>query len=248
MSTPPIAFAVLGGDLDLVKSRVAAGADINQVTDKGTALHVACIYKREEIGRFLLENGANPRAKDWSGQMPIDVADDANMVALLREFGIQDFGLFDFNKLKRDSQKNALLLGNRNDVEIFSEMLDPIERYHGFYAPWLSLSHLQELASHLGAKETELEDDMISNGGEGPQLFSLDSSILRKTDNDDNSLFEHAIAIAKLRPFKKMIYWDKYRVFQLLVDIRALNFISKKRKLKLYFQQWVSRSDEQKTE
>ena len=154
MSTPPIAFAVLGGDLELVKKRVESGADINEVTDKGTALHVACIYKREVIGRYLLENGANPRAKDKFGQMPIDVADDAKMVALLREYGIQDFGIHEFNTLQRDGQQNALILGNRNDVNMLAELLDPIDNYHGFYVPSFSLPHLHELEDWVNVKRT----------------------------------------------------------------------------------------------
>lgn len=244
MSTPPIAFAVLGGDLDLVKQRVAAGADINEVTNKGTALHVSCIYRREEIGRFLLENGANPRAKDKYGRMPIDVAEDTEMVALLREYGVREFGIHDYNNLKRESQKNAFVLGNLNDVDTLAELLDPIDEYHGFYAPWFSIPHLHELEDRFELKRTAPESATATLDDKCPKLHAVDTLLLRKSDATDEVLFDHAETISKRRPFKKMDYWDKYRVFQLLCNLRSLNFIAKKRKLRLFFQQWDLSADE----
>ena len=244
MSTPPIAFAVLGGDLDVVMERVAAGADINEVTDKGTALHVACIYNREEIGRFLLENGANPRAKDRSGRMPIDFAEDAQMLALLREYGVEEFGIHDYNALKRDGQKNAFVLGNRHDVNTLAELLDPIDNYHGFYAPWFSIPHLHALEDRFEIKRTASESATITQDDKRPKLYAVDTLLLRKTDATNELLFDHAETICKLRPFKKMDYWDKYRVFQFLCNLRSLNVIAEKRKLSLFFQQWDMSADQ----
>lgn len=238
MGTPPIAYAVLGGDLDLVKQRLAAGADINEVTDKGTALHISCIYRREEIARFLLENGANPRAKDKSGRMPIDVAEDSQMVALLREYGVQEFGIHDYNVLKRQGQKNAFILGNANDVNALAELLDPIENYHGFYAPWFSIPHLHELEDKLEIKRTTPESAGVTQNEKCPRLYAIDSLLLRKFDTTDEVLFDYAESLSELRPFKKMDYWDKFRLFQFLCNLRSLNFIAKKRKLRLFFQQW----------
>ena len=222
MSTPPIAFAVMGGDFELVKRRVEAGGDINQVTDKGTALHVACIYQREEIGRYLLEHGADPRAKDRYGQMPIDVADDEKMVALLREYGVHEFGIHESNTLERDGQSNALILGNRNDSKLLTELTDPLDNYHGVYVPWLTLTHLQSLEEAFDIEPISADAAIVAQGDTGPRLFLLDKSLMKRVDVADDELFEKAQAISRLRPFQKTRFWDKYNVFLLLCDLRAL--------------------------
>ena len=238
MSTPPIAFAVMGGDLELVKSRVQAGADINEVTNRGTALHVACIYKRTEIARYLLENGANPQAKDQHGQLPIDVADDETMVALLREFGVQELGIYDHNMLERENQPNAFILASKNDLNLLAEMIDPLDTFLGFYSPRLSFAHLQSLQESLQVAPVEPDSAIVTQPDGRPRLFPLDSHVLRSLELSDDQLLDQATVISKSRPFKKMPFWDKYTVFLLLCNLRALSYISKKRKLRLFFQQW----------
>mgnify|MGYP001613237164 CR=1 FL=1 len=241
MKTPPIAYAVMGNNLALVKKRLQMGCDINELTDKGTALHVACIYGRHEIGRFLLENGANPRAKDKFGQMPIDIADDEQMVALLREFGVTEFGIHDLEKMKQEGQRNAFLLGNKNSLEDMAERLDPVDFYYGFYAPWISLAHLNALEKIVGVKETIAEEAAMEGASGSSRLYGLDSSLLSATQIDDPQLFELSLELSKSRPFKKLPNWDKYSVFIFLAKLRALNFVAKKRKLKLFFQLWVKK-------
>ena len=238
MNNPPVAFAVMGNDLELVKKRLSSGCDINEITDKGTALHVACIYNRLEIGRFLLENGANPRAKNQFGQMPIDIADNKQMVELLREFGVTEYGVYHFNQLKRDGQRNAFLLGNTNSVEHISNLLDAVDHYYGFNAPWISLDHVNVLENVLNIQTTNV-DSPIATATEGqPKLYSLDSQLLKGVELDDKSLFDLGAELCKTRPFKKLRQWEKYNVFFFLSQLRGLNFVAKKKKLLPYFQQW----------
>ena len=239
MKTPPIAFAVVGNNFDLVKDRLKKGCDINELTYKGTALHVACIYGRYEIARYLLENGANPSAKDKYGQTPIDIADDEQIVALLREFGVKEFGVHDYNKLKIEGQRNAFLLGNRNSIEDLVERQDALDFYYGFCAPWVSIDHLNALEKLVGAPETSLDSPIAEGASGSSRLYGLDRELLRAVQIDDGSLFDLSSKLCKTRPFKKLLNWDKYSVFIFLSELRALEFVAKKRKCKVFFQMWI---------
>lgn len=222
----------------LVKERLNSGGDINEMTDKGTALHVACLYNRVEIGRLLLENGADPRAKDRWGQMPIDIANDREMVALLREFGVTEFGAYQFNQMQREGQRNAVLLGNKNGTEVMLEQLDPIDHFYGFYAPWLSVEHLNVVEEALQADETSA-DAPCAVAAEGlPRLYLLDSKLLKGLPLDEAELLALAEQISQARPFKKLRAWDKYTVFLFLSQLRSLRLVATKRKLRAYFLQW----------
>lgn len=48
--------------------------DRNQYEFQGTALHVACIYRRDEIVRLLLEHSADPNVVDKFGRTPVILA------------------------------------------------------------------------------------------------------------------------------------------------------------------------------
>ena len=239
MKVPPIAFAVVSNNLTLVKERFEKGCDINELTDKGTALHVACIYERHEIARYLLENGANPKAKDKYGQMPIDLADDEQMVKLLRDFGVEEFGVFDHNKMKFEGQRNAFLLGNRNSIEDMVERVDAVDFYYGFYSPWISIAHLNELEKLTGAAKTDADTPIARAPNGSTRLFGLDRAILKALQVDDRTLFALSTKLYKARPFKKLPSWDKYSAYIFLSNLRALQFVAQKRKLRLFFQYWI---------
>lgn len=52
--------ATCSGHLEVVKTLVSRGADVNQVEDDGwSALMLACLNGQEEIGRYLSRNGAD---------------------------------------------------------------------------------------------------------------------------------------------------------------------------------------------
>jgi ankyrin repeat protein len=59
----------------IVKLLVELGADVNEVGPYGwTALHAAAYHGRNEIIRFLVNNGANPNIMDMFGQTPLSIA------------------------------------------------------------------------------------------------------------------------------------------------------------------------------
>lgn len=89
--------------------------------------------------------------------MPIDVAEDSRMVALLREYGVEEFGIHDYNLLEREGQKNAFVLGKATDLNALAKLRDPIDNYHGFYAPWFSIPHLHALQDKFELTRTSSE-------------------------------------------------------------------------------------------
>ncbi len=73
--------AVANGNLDLVKSLISEGANINEKDEEGrTLLHTAAYFGRRNATKFLLEKGADVDAKDESGQTPLHLAVDYSSV------------------------------------------------------------------------------------------------------------------------------------------------------------------------
>ncbi|MCX6381617.1 MAG: ankyrin repeat domain-containing protein [Armatimonadetes bacterium] len=70
--------AVARGDIELVRSLLEHGANVNVGTDDGnTPLHIAAFLCRTEIVQLLLEKGAAPLAKNNRKETPIDVVSGA---------------------------------------------------------------------------------------------------------------------------------------------------------------------------
>ena len=86
----PLLFAMRVGDLASAKLLLAAGADVNDRTPRGTsALVVAAHSGHGELAAFLLEEGADPNAAD-SGYAALHAAilyKDAELVAALLSAG-----------------------------------------------------------------------------------------------------------------------------------------------------------------
>ena len=73
----PLVFAARQGDLETVKVLVAAGADVNQVTQYGwTPLLTATQNRNYQIGKFLLEHAADPNRANKGGWTPLYIATD----------------------------------------------------------------------------------------------------------------------------------------------------------------------------
>jgi ankyrin repeat protein len=71
----PLLFAAQQGDIESARMLLAAGADVNESTpEEGTALVIASASGHEKLALFLLENGANPNAKDGFGVTPLHYA------------------------------------------------------------------------------------------------------------------------------------------------------------------------------
>lgn len=89
----PLVTAVIDGDLEEVKARVAMGAKIN-VREKGRSgmspLHFAVQNGDMEITRFLLERGAKVNLKDKSKRTPLMMIDEdatPDLVQMLINYG-----------------------------------------------------------------------------------------------------------------------------------------------------------------
>ena len=73
----PLIYAARANDLESVKVLLAAGADINQVSNYGwSPLLVATQNRYYTLGAYLLEHGANPNLANKGGWVPLYLATD----------------------------------------------------------------------------------------------------------------------------------------------------------------------------
>lgn len=66
----PLDQAVGEGNLELVKLLLKAGAKVNGRTRNGSPLHTACAYRRVQIAKLLLTNGASTTTLNADGHTP----------------------------------------------------------------------------------------------------------------------------------------------------------------------------------
>jgi uncharacterized protein len=70
-------FAVREGDMNSVRELLAAGADVNQVSEFGwTALLIATQNRFYQLGKYLLEQDADPNIANEGGWNPLYIATD----------------------------------------------------------------------------------------------------------------------------------------------------------------------------
>ena len=105
----PLMFAARQGHEEIVKALVEAGADVNHQNpgDQSTALVVATINGHFDIGRYLLEHGADPRLASDNGVTPLYGALNVQWApkALYpqpRAYLQQEIGYLDYMKLLLD--------------------------------------------------------------------------------------------------------------------------------------------------
>lgn len=89
--------AALTGNMEKAKRLLNDGLGVNDgivLTDKSagpdayletTALHMAATMSRIEVVQFLLANGADPLTRDGRGRIPLDVAENATIAAILKD-------------------------------------------------------------------------------------------------------------------------------------------------------------------
>ena len=85
---PLLYYPVIGGHMDLLRTLVDDGADVDAGAGKTTALHAAAGSGRPEMVRYLIDQGADFMAVDFQGRTPLDVAEDTGheaIIEMLRE-------------------------------------------------------------------------------------------------------------------------------------------------------------------
>ena len=79
----PLLFAAQQGDVESARILLAHGADVNEATpEDGSALVIASASGHEKLALFLLEQGADPNAKDGFGIRPLHYALHDGLLAI----------------------------------------------------------------------------------------------------------------------------------------------------------------------
>jgi hypothetical protein len=112
--------AVVDGDIDLVKSQISEGADLNSKNRMGwTLLQTAIRNKRMDIAQLLIDKGADVNAKDNRGRTPLHFAVESGQKAIVEtliakgaDVNVMD-GRFD----------NALSLAKKNGQAEITQLL-----------------------------------------------------------------------------------------------------------------------------
>jgi ankyrin repeat protein len=105
----PLIFAVRSNDLESVKTLLAAGVDVNQVTGYGwSPLLVATQNRYYKLGAFLLDHGADPNLANKGGWVPLYLATDNRNIES-GDYPVRkgDMDHLDFIKLLLDEGANV---------------------------------------------------------------------------------------------------------------------------------------------
>ena len=105
----PLAFAARVNDLESVRILLAAGADVNQVTNYGwTPLLIATQNRYYQLASYLLDRGANPNLANKGGWSPLYLAiDNRNIEGGDYPLRKPDMDTFEFIKKLVDKGANV---------------------------------------------------------------------------------------------------------------------------------------------
>lgn len=112
--------AVVDGDIDEVKSKISAGADVNSKNRMGwTLLQTAIRNKRTEIAQLLIDKGADVNAKDNRGKTPLHFAVESGQKAIVETLIAKGA---DVNVMDGRAD-NALSLAKKNGQDEITQLL-----------------------------------------------------------------------------------------------------------------------------
>jgi len=120
--------AIVDGDIDLVKSQLSAGTDVNSKNRMGwTLLHTAIRNRRTEIIQLLIEKGANINVRDNRGRTPLHFAVETGQREVVEQL-IAKGAEINVMDIQAD---NALSLARKNNQ---TEIVDLLTK-HGAQEP-----------------------------------------------------------------------------------------------------------------
>jgi hypothetical protein len=141
----PLDQAVVEGDIDRVKSEIAAGVDINSKNRMGwTLLHIAINNKHTDIAQLLIDKGADVNIRDNRGRTPVHLAVENGQKAIVEALIAKGA---DLNVLDSNAD-NALTLARKNNQTEITELL----LKNGAKEPDLSLLQRDRLYSLPGGQ------------------------------------------------------------------------------------------------
>ena len=141
----PLNQAVVDGDIERVKSEIAAGVDINSKYTAGwTLLHIAINKKHTEIAQLLIEKGADVNIRDNQGRTPVHLAVETGQKAIVEALIAKGA---DLNVMDTRAD-NALTLARKNNQTEITELL----LKNGAKEPDLSLLQRDRLYSLPGGQ------------------------------------------------------------------------------------------------
>lgn len=137
--------AVVNGDIDRVKSEIAAGVDINKKNRMGwTLLHIAINKKHTEIAKLLIDKGADVNIKDNRGKTPVILAVETGQKDIVEALIAKKA---DLNAMDAKAD-NALSLAKKNKQTEITELL----LKNGAKEPDLSLLQSERMYSLPGTQ------------------------------------------------------------------------------------------------
>jgi hypothetical protein len=83
---PALYFAAIGGDIEVARRLLAAGADVNAKAEAAAPIHGAVMGGSAAMVRLLLQHGADPSLPDYKGRGARQLADDMGRPALAALF------------------------------------------------------------------------------------------------------------------------------------------------------------------
>jgi uncharacterized protein len=83
---PALYFAAIGGDIEIAKRLLDAGADVNAKAEAAAPIHGAVMGGSAEMVRLLLEHDADPSLPDYKGRGARELAEDMDRSEIAKLF------------------------------------------------------------------------------------------------------------------------------------------------------------------